>query len=126
MNLCAAAPRSLPPSRSRSCCRHDGRQRFAATRRRRALTASRPHLNMSRLHHTSLAMANASALPRTTRIITAVAALGFVTLLICGPLLEATQNEQLFALALVVTAVVLIAFATRRPAFSLALPTILF
>jgi phosphoglycerol transferase MdoB-like AlkP superfamily enzyme len=81
---------------------------------------------MASLNDTLLAMANAAALPRTTRIITAAAALGFVTLLICGPLLEATLHEQLFALALLVTAVVLIAFATRRPAFALALPTILF
>lgn len=71
-------------------------------------------------------MSNAAALPRATQLITIVAALGFLSLLICGPLLEATLIEQLFALALIVTAVVLVAFATRRPAFALALPSILF
>src|SRR5262249_7679453 len=71
-------------------------------------------------------MPNAAALPRATKIVTIVAALGFFSLLVCGPLLEATLIEQLFSLALVVTAVVLVAFATRRPAFALALPSILF
>jgi phosphoglycerol transferase MdoB-like AlkP superfamily enzyme len=84
------------------------------------------------LHHVasvtkpSSTMPNAAALPRATQIITVVAALGFLSLLICGPLLEATLHEQLFALAIIVAAVVLVAFATRRPAFALALPTILF
>jgi phosphoglycerol transferase MdoB-like AlkP superfamily enzyme len=71
-------------------------------------------------------MPNAAALPRATKIITIVAALGFFSLLVCGPLLEATLIERLFALALIVTAVVLVAFATRRPAFAMALPSILF
>jgi hypothetical protein len=35
-------------------------------------------------------MSNTAALPRATRIITLVAVLGYVTLLVCGPLLEAT------------------------------------
>jgi phosphoglycerol transferase MdoB-like AlkP superfamily enzyme len=81
---------------------------------------------MSRLHGPSSAMANASALPRSTRFITIIAVLGFLTLLICGPLLEATVTERLFAFALLSSAVVLTAFATRRPAFALALPTVLF
>jgi phosphoglycerol transferase MdoB-like AlkP superfamily enzyme len=64
--------------------------------------------------------------PRATRIVTGVTALAFLALLICGPLLEATLTEKLFALALLSSVVVLVMFATRRPAFALALPTILF
>ena len=71
-------------------------------------------------------MPNAAALPRATKIVTVIAALAFVSLLICGPLLEATLHEQLFSLALIVTTVVFVAFAARRPAFALALPTVLF
>lgn len=66
------------------------------------------------------------ALPRATRILTIVSALGFLTLLACGPLVEATLPERLFSVALLITTVVLVAFASRRPAFALALPTVLF
>src|SRR5215471_79140 len=82
--------------------------------------------HVSSVTNPSSKMPNAAALPRATRIVTVVAALGFLSLLVCGPLLEATLLESLFALALIVTAVVFVAFATRRPAFALTLPTILF
>jgi len=71
-------------------------------------------------------MPNDAALPRATKIATTIAALGFLVLLVCGPLTEATLIERLFSISLLIAAVVLVAFASRRPAFALALPTILF
>jgi phosphoglycerol transferase MdoB-like AlkP superfamily enzyme len=71
-------------------------------------------------------MPAAAPLPGKTRILTLVAALAFLALLICGPFLEATLIERLFSVALLATASVMVAFATRRPAFALALPTIVF
>src|SRR5512142_155847 len=71
-------------------------------------------------------MPNAAVLPRRTRIVTYVAAACFLALLVCGPLIEASLSECLFSAALVFTAVVLTAFVTRRPAFALALPTVVF
>jgi phosphoglycerol transferase MdoB-like AlkP superfamily enzyme len=64
--------------------------------------------------------------PQINRIVMIVVAIGFLALLIFGPLLEATLTEQLFSVALVAASVVVVIFATRRPAFALALPTILF
>ena len=64
----------------------------------------------------------AAALPRKTRIVTYASAACFLALLVCGPLIEASLSERLFSSALLFTSVVLTAFATRRPAFALALP----
>ncbi|HSC11877.1 MAG TPA: sulfatase-like hydrolase/transferase [Rhodanobacteraceae bacterium] len=68
----------------------------------------------------------AAVLPRRTRIVTYATAACFLALLVCGPLIEASLSERLFSTALVFTAVVLTAFVTRRPAFALALPTVVF
>jgi len=68
----------------------------------------------------------AAALPRGTRIVTYATAACFLVLLVCGPLIEASLSERLFSIALVFTSVVLTAFVTRRPAFALALPTVVF
>ena len=57
---------------------------------------------------------------------TVIVAIFFLSLLICGPFTEASLIERLFATALLFTAVILVAFVTRRPAFALALPTIVF
>src|SRR4029450_13940523 len=71
-------------------------------------------------------MPTAAALPRRTRIVTYATAACFLALLVCGPLIEASLSERLFSTALLFTSVVLTAFVTRRPAFSLALPTMVF
>jgi phosphoglycerol transferase MdoB-like AlkP superfamily enzyme len=71
-------------------------------------------------------MPPAAPLRRKNRILTSIVAAFFIALLVCGPLLEASLSERLFSLALVFTAVVLTAFITRRPAFALALPCVLF
>ena len=68
----------------------------------------------------------AATLPRRTRIVTYATAACFLVLLVCGPLIEASLSERLFSIALVFTSVVLTAFVTRRPAFALALPTVVF
>jgi len=68
----------------------------------------------------------AATLPRKTRIVTYATAACFLALLVCGPLIEASLSERLFSTALLFTAVVLTAFMTRRPAFALALPTVVF
>jgi phosphoglycerol transferase MdoB-like AlkP superfamily enzyme len=67
-----------------------------------------------------------SPAPGRTRIITGVALIGFAVLFIAGPLQQATPIECLFAAALLLTSVVLVAFATRRFAFALALPSVIF
>jgi len=68
----------------------------------------------------------AATLPRKTRIVTYASAACFLALLVCGPLLEASLSERLFSTALLFTSVVLTAFVTRRPAFALALPSVVF
>lgn len=67
-----------------------------------------------------------SPVPRRTRVVTLLAAAGLVALLVFGPFASSAQDEALFALALILDSVLLIAFATRRPAFSLAVPAIAF
>ena len=64
--------------------------------------------------------------PKRTRIITGIALLGFAALFITGPLQQATVVECLFAATLLLISVVLIAFLTRRFAFALALPSVIF
>ena len=64
--------------------------------------------------------------PKRTRIITGIALIGFVVLFITGPLQQATTVECLFATTLLLISVVLIAFVTRRFAFALALPSVIF
>lgn len=66
------------------------------------------------------------AAPKRTRIITGVALLGLAALMVAGPLQQATFVECLFATALLLTSVVLVAFATRHFAFALALPSVIF
>ena len=41
-------------------------------------------------------------LPKRTRIVTAIAAIGFVALLVAGPFASSERGEMLFALALIV------------------------
>ena len=65
-------------------------------------------------------------LPTRTRIITALAIIGFVTLLIAGPLTDTGRKEQLFALALIFDSALLVAFLSRRFAFALAVPGVIF
>lgn len=68
----------------------------------------------------------ATPLPTRTRIITALAVIGFVVLLIAGPLTDTGRKEQLFALALIFDTVLLVAFLSRRFAFALAVPGVIF
>ena len=67
-----------------------------------------------------------SPAPKRTRIVTAVAALGFLALLATGVLNETGITERLFALALILDCVALIAFLSRRFAFALAVPGVIF
>ncbi len=67
-----------------------------------------------------------SPTPKRTRIVTAVALLGFVALLIAGPLHESGITERLFALTLILDCVALIAFVSRRFAFALIAPGVIF
>ena len=69
---------------------------------------------------------HASPLPKRTRIVLAVAALGFFTVLVTGPLSSGNPVEQAFAIALTGTSVLLMAFLTRRAAFAVAVPTLIF
>jgi phosphoglycerol transferase MdoB-like AlkP superfamily enzyme len=64
--------------------------------------------------------------PKRTHIITGIALIGFVVFFISGPAQQATTLECLFAATLLLISVVLTAFATRRFAFALALPSVLF
>ena len=68
----------------------------------------------------------ATPLPTRTRLITALALIGFVTLLIAGPLTDTARKEQLFALALIFDSALLVAFLSRRFAFALAVPGVIF
>jgi hypothetical protein len=113
----------MPPLPSPACWL---RMADASQSRRRPIDGRgrRPH--HGRFIVTPTAMPNDAALPRATRILTTTAALGFLALLACGPLIEATLSERLFSVALLVSVVVLVTFASRRPAFALALPTVLF
>ncbi|MDE1884917.1 MAG: sulfatase-like hydrolase/transferase [Xanthomonadaceae bacterium] len=65
-------------------------------------------------------------LQKRTRIVTWLAALGFVALLTAGPLASSARSESLFALVLIVDTALLIAFLSRRPAFALAVPAVVF
>ena len=64
--------------------------------------------------------------PKRTRIVTAVAALGFLALLATGVLNESGMTERLFALSLILDCVALIAFLSRRFAFALTVPGVIF
>ena len=64
--------------------------------------------------------------PKRTRIITGVALVGFAALMFLGPLDQASPLERLFTSALLLTSIALIAFATRRFAFAIGLPCVLF
>ena len=69
---------------------------------------------------------SAAPAPKKTRVITLVALLGFAVLMVFGPLDQASVPERLFASVLLLTSIALVAFATRRFAFALALPTVIF
>jgi phosphoglycerol transferase MdoB-like AlkP superfamily enzyme len=64
--------------------------------------------------------------PKRTRTVTAIALVGFAVLFVSGPLQQATAVECLFAATLLLISIVLMAFATRRFAFALALPCVIF
>jgi phosphoglycerol transferase MdoB-like AlkP superfamily enzyme len=74
----------------------------------------------------STAPGNSSPLPKRTRTVFAIAALGFVTVLAAGPLSAGNGVEQAFAIALTCASVLLVAFLTRRAAFALTVPTVIF
>lgn len=61
-----------------------------------------------------------------SRWITLLAAIGFLAVLIAGPLAASGRSEQLFSLALLFDSALLIAFLTRRFAFALAVPGVIF
>ncbi|MEO8803452.1 MAG: sulfatase-like hydrolase/transferase [Rudaea sp.] len=61
-----------------------------------------------------------------TRWITTLAAAGFLVVLITGPLTASGPSEQMFSLALLFNSALLIAFLTRRFAFALAVPAVIF
>jgi phosphoglycerol transferase MdoB-like AlkP superfamily enzyme len=65
-------------------------------------------------------------LPRRERLLIVIAGLAFATVLLLGPLNGTPWNERVFALALICDATLLIAFLSRRPAFALAVPAIIF
>jgi len=66
------------------------------------------------------------ALQRRERLALVIAGLAFAAVLLLGPLNGTPWNERVFALALVFDAALLIAFLSRRPAFALAVPAIIF
>lgn len=68
----------------------------------------------------------ASSFPRSVLVLTVLGLLAFLTLLIAGPLSEATLVDRLFSSTLLCGTAILFVFATRRLAFSLILTTILF
>ena len=63
---------------------------------------------------------------RGPTIVTFVAGLAFIALLVAGPLGYGEFDERLFGVSLIVDCALLVAFLTRRLAFALALPSILF
>lgn len=65
-------------------------------------------------------------MPKRTRILVALALLACSTLLISGPLDEATLTERLFSSALLLDVAVLVAFASLRVAFAMILSSVLF
>jgi phosphoglycerol transferase MdoB-like AlkP superfamily enzyme len=67
-----------------------------------------------------------TATPRRTRLLFVIAGLAFAAVLLLGPLNGTPWNERVFALALICDAALLIAFLSRRPAFALAVPAIIF
>ena len=67
-----------------------------------------------------------TATPRRTRLLIVIAGLAFATVLLLGPLNGTPWNERWFALALICDFSLLIGFLSRRPAFALMVPTIIF
>ena len=67
---------------------------------------------------------NSVPAPRRTRVITALGLIAFGVLLYFGPLDQASPSERLFTGALLLCAIALVAFATRRFAFAVVVPTI--
>ena len=63
---------------------------------------------------------------RRARFASILAAAGFVLLLTAGPLNNGEFLERLFGVALILDVALLVAFATRRVAFALALPSVVF
>jgi phosphoglycerol transferase MdoB-like AlkP superfamily enzyme len=66
------------------------------------------------------------ATPRRTRLLIVIAGLAFATVLLLGPLNGTPWNERCFAIALICDFALLIGFLSRRPAFALTVPTIIF
>ena len=67
-----------------------------------------------------------SFLRRRTGFLRAFAFTAFLALFVFGPLTEHTTNEKIFAAALVLTALVMMLFASARIAFSLFVVTLFF
>ena len=67
-----------------------------------------------------------TVLPRRERLLIVIAGLAFAAVLLLGPLNGTPWNERGFALALIFDAALLIAFLSRRPAFALTVPAIIF
>lgn len=63
---------------------------------------------------------------RRSRWITTLAVIGFLAVLIAGPLTASGGSETLFALALILDSALLVAFLSRRFAFALAVPSVIF
>ena len=63
---------------------------------------------------------------RRARVATIFAVTAFVVLLTAGPLSNGEFIEQLFGVALILDVALLVAFATRRIAFSLAFASVVF
>jgi phosphoglycerol transferase MdoB-like AlkP superfamily enzyme len=66
------------------------------------------------------------ATPRRTRLLIVVTGLAFAAVLLLGPLNGTPWNERCFALALICDFTLLIGFLSRRPAFALTVPAIIF
>ena len=64
--------------------------------------------------------------PRRARLLIVIAGLAFAAVLLLGPLNGTPWNERWFAIALIFDAALVIAFLSRRPAFALTVPTVIF
>ena len=76
--------------------------------------------------HTRLRTNTTVPRPRTPFIVACVAGIAFLVLLAAGPLANGEFNERLFGVALLVDCALLVVFLTRRLAFALAVPAIIF
>jgi phosphoglycerol transferase MdoB-like AlkP superfamily enzyme len=73
-----------------------------------------------------IAMPESASLPRRSKALALLVLIGFIALVMFGPLSEASWIERGFSLTLLLATIALIAFASRRLIFAFALPTVIF